>query len=474
MISHIHHQKISSVVTIGLLILLTGILYQCEQEEFITNGEAGVHFSTDTVHFDTIFSDIGSTTQLFKIYNPHDQKIKLSSIYLAKGKQSNYRLNIDGIQSNQVDDLVLPAHDSIFIFVEVTIDPGQDQMLEKDSIIVSTNNQTQNVKLVSYGQDVHLIHHYELRTDSTFPTDKPFLVTNHLIVDTNQVLKLDSGTKIYCGKEAQITIEGTLQTRGTYDHPVIFTGSRLDESYEDIPSQWGGIYITNSSQNTSLQYTNIRNGVIGLKVGSRRPANHDTAHPAIKLENCIIKNMSYAGIQANNANIQAGNLVVANCGHYATELLAGGRYRFYHTTIANFYNYANRNEPSVYFTNGSPFTEDLSGPLSLHFYNSIIYGYNQNEIEPNQQENNVAFAYLFDHCLVKASQPLDTAHFVEPLINVDPDFVSIEDDDFMLESSSEAIDQGNMAHTSLYYTDFTGTGRNADAGPDLGAYEFTD
>ncbi len=457
----------------GLLLL---IIVSCTKEEIMEKNGKGLMFSTDTVHFDTIFSSIGSITRQFKVFNPLKQDINISTIYLAGGKSSDFRLNINGIQSHQVNNIALREKDSMYIFVEVTIDPDRNEMLEKDSIVFITNNKIQDIKLIAYGQDVYLIDHYELRNDSLMPADKPFLIRHSFTVDTGIVMQLDSGAKFYFNRNAQLNIEGTLHSSGAPGNPVIFTGSRLDEDYENIPGQWGGVYFTNSSKDNQLQYTEIRNGVLGLRIGDYEHPDNDTANPKIHLHNCMIKNMTYAGISACNAKITSANLVVANCGTYAVHLWNGGAYTFYHTTIANYYQFSLRNEPSVLITNKVPFgNQHISDDMKVLFYNSIVHGYNQSEIEIGETDESRALYYVFDHCLLKANEDkldLDnTAHFIDPIINENPDFVSVEDQDFQLDSISIAIDKGDYQSAQQYPADYLKNNRLLDGEPDLGAYE---
>ena len=118
-----------------VIIIFISILWSCQEDEYLTSSSAKLAFSTDTVMFDTVFTGIGSATQRFKVYNRHDQPIKVSSIELAKGNASHYAINVDGISANSVDDIQIEANDSIFIFVEVNIDPSTDDIIEKDSIL---------------------------------------------------------------------------------------------------------------------------------------------------------------------------------------------------------------------------------------------------------------------------------------------------------------------------------------------------
>ena len=111
--------------------------------------DAQLMFSADTVMFDTIFTTIGSTTQHFTVHNPYSENILISRIKLAGGDMSNFRLNINGEEVNEQYEVEVPAHDSIYIFVEVTINPlnSNSPLVVEDSIRFITNGNQQYVKL---------------------------------------------------------------------------------------------------------------------------------------------------------------------------------------------------------------------------------------------------------------------------------------------------------------------------------------
>ena len=142
-----------------IVILSLGYLFSCDDEKYLSSTDVKLRFSVDTVMFDTVFTTIGSTTQHLKVYNPYDQKVLISSIKLAKSKSSSFRLNINGVSSDEVQNLELAPFDSLYIFVEVTVDPsGQNlPLVVKDSIEFVTNSNRQDVDLVAWGQDFKLV-----------------------------------------------------------------------------------------------------------------------------------------------------------------------------------------------------------------------------------------------------------------------------------------------------------------------------
>ena len=83
--------------------------------------------------------------------------MKVSSIRLATGDQSMFRLNVDGLPGRSFSDVEIGADDSIFIFVEVTVDPNNQNtpLVVTDSILFETNGNLQDIDLVAWGQDAY-------------------------------------------------------------------------------------------------------------------------------------------------------------------------------------------------------------------------------------------------------------------------------------------------------------------------------
>ena len=461
-----------------LLLLVTGIFfYSCNKEHFITSPDVQLGFSTDTLFFDTIFTTIGSTTRSFTVHNPYNKPLKIESVRLGKGLDSPFRLNVDGVPGNEVHDLEIQGHDSMYVFVEVTIDPLGNSMplLIQDSVVFLVNNREQDVDLVAWGQDVHLIDG-EIIKAQTWENDKPYLIIHSMMVDTGQTLLIKPGVRIYSHFNSTIYISGTLIVKGTLDEPVIFTGDRLEKMYEDIPGQWSGIYFLNGSKHNEIENATIRNGIYGVHLGNFY--SHDS-FPDLHISNTIIQHMNFAGISSVGARIRAENCVIADCGFYGLSLTTGGDYRFIHCTVANYWDWSNRTGISLLLTNyynlndTALFTGDL---VRADFENMIIYGNQESEVALSSISKEVGFRYYFDHCLLKVKNPEenpDTA-FHNVFFNMDPGFVSTDDYDFQLDSLAFARDKGDLQIAMAVPLDILGHDRTADGHPDLGAYERID
>jgi hypothetical protein len=471
------------ILQILLVVSIFFSLNSCEDEGYMTSSDAQLGFSTDTVMFDTIFTTIGSTTQHFKVYNPYNENVLISRIRVSGGDFSNFRLNINGEVTNEAYEVEVPANDSIFIFVEVTIDPnGQNlPMVVQDSIEFTTNANLKNIKLVAYGQDFKLIKGQNIKT-TTWTSEKPYLVYGYAQVDSSATLTIEPGTRIYFHKRAGLFVKGNIIAEGSYESPIMFLSDRLEDSYKNIPDQWDGVILVSGSHDNIFNYVTIKNANIGLQAGT---IEHE-GYASLELNNSRIENMAYSGLFALKSKISGYNNLIANCGFYAVALLAGGEYEFYHTTIANFWgNYSSRSRstPSVIISNFLPVkksdgtTVTYAGDLEKAFFgNSIIFGSNEKEIELGNNEENV-FNYYFDHCIVQVPDSVDLSdknYYKNVWKGVDhnPKFVDPFDDyDYSLDTLSAAKDIGNIVFAKMFQRDIMNKSRLADDGPDLGAFE---
>ena len=430
--------------------------------------------------FDTVFTTIGSSTQHLKVYNPYNQKVLISSIKLAKGKISNFRLNINGVSSNEVKNMEVAPFDSLYIFVEVTVDPsGQNlPLVVKDSIEFVTNANRQDVDLVAWGQDFKLVKK-EILKSTTWTSEKPYLVYNYAYVDSNATLTINPGTKVYFHKDAGLFVKGKVIAKGTVENPIRFQSDRLESVYDNVPDQWNGILLYSGSVNNEFSNVEIKNANIGLQVGNIE----DKGSAKVKLNNVKIQNMAYAGIFAMKSDIEAANCLITNCGFYAVALLISGSYEFNHSTIANYwggYGFKARSTPAVFISNILNISKDkpdyIGNIEKASFGNCIITGNATDRNELNLRKSSEGVCnYMFDRCILQVADTFKTAstdHFVNILKGVDPKFVDpYKKFNFELDTLSKAKDVANRTISKFYPTDLKGRDRFLDNGPDIGAME---
>jgi len=143
-----------------VLALLSCLVFwsSCRNDFESVASTGNLEFSRDTVYLDTVFTNIGSSTYNLKVYNRSNEDINIPTIRLEQGESSNYRLNVDGIPGKTFENIQILAKDSIFIFIETTIDitnfPNPDNaFLYTDKIQFDSGGNQQNVDLVTLIQD---------------------------------------------------------------------------------------------------------------------------------------------------------------------------------------------------------------------------------------------------------------------------------------------------------------------------------
>jgi hypothetical protein len=458
---------------IDLILIITLAFVACEKDEYITSSDSKLVFSQDTILFDTIFTTIGSITKQFTVKNPYDKSINISSIKLAGNSDSPYRLNIDGFSGNILNNIEIRKKDSIYIFVEITVDPSGSNLplIVQDSIVFSFNGTQQDVDLIAFGQDVHKYSNEIIGTE-TWISDKPYLIYDTLIVDFNNTLTIEPGAKIHFHKNSRLFVAGTIVANGTFESPIIFQGDRLEEDYDNVPGQWDGIYLISGSKDNIFNFTEIKNAIIGIQVDTLA----NMAKPTLQLTNSKIMNMSSVGIYAQGSTIYAYNNLIANCGQFAIALTIGGSYEFYHSTIANYWRYSTRTTPSVLLNNYYIDINNITQVRPIEkaiFSNCIIYGQKETELLIEKIDG-TTLNYSFNNTLLQVGSDFTIENpeaFTNVIFDTDPKFKDWENGDFGLDTLSVAKDIGDKDIGNLFPLDINQNNRTLDLGPDLGAFE---
>src|SRR5215831_4680520 len=286
----------------GALILISFIvLLGCKKESFITSPDARVTITADSLKYDTVFTTAGSVTQSFKIVNENDQKINISSVKLMGGNSSAYKINADGFVGPEINNLEIAANDSAYVFVSVVIDQNTNDLpfIVQDSIRISYNGRDRWVQLEAWGQNAHFFRNKEITSNETWTNDLPYVILGSLTIDTNKILTIDRGCKIYVHADAPVLVNGTLHVNGQKDSTdrVYFRGDRLDDPYKDFPASWPGVFFNSSSKDNSLNYAVLKNAY--QAIASQDPSLN--SNPKVSLNQCIIDNAYDAGIVTLNS-----------------------------------------------------------------------------------------------------------------------------------------------------------------------------
>lgn len=451
------------------------MFFSCKKDSFITSPDATLYTSTDTLSFDTVFTRVGSITQSFKIFNNNNQKLKISRVRLSGGSASPFKMNVDGTSSTEVDNVEINKNDSIYVFVQVNVNPSSPTLpfILGDSIEISFNGNTKWVQLQAYGQNAIFLKKQLITGNTTWNKTLPYVIIGGIQVDTNATLTIKAGTRIFLHADAPFLVDGTLLATGTKDEPVIFAGDRLDADYKYLPAGWPGIYFRNSSENNALVHTTIKNAYQGIVASGF--TNNSTAK--INLSQCIIDNIYDAGILAINSSIAADNCLISNCGSNI-NLQAGGDYRFINCTVASYgTNYFAHTQPVLqlfnYFPDAGPGPAQTFSMNAL-FQNCIFWGDGgtvDNEITIDKKGASV-FSATFNHVLYKVKEAINNATFISSIINEAPMFDSIDvsknifDFHFYEHPNSPAVNAGVTTNFPFDLDD-----KPRDSKPDIGCYE---
>lgn len=484
-------------LTILLLLissLILNLLPGCDglDEDYSTNPNHRLTFSVDTLSFDTVFTTIGSATKQFMVYNKNDQPLNIDLVMLADPTNTGFRVNVDGRKGDRFENVRISAKDSMYIFVEVTVDPtGRNQpLLINDSILFSINGIQQFVRLEAFGQDVNLIKGgYTLTRDTLLKADKPYLIYDSLLVAKDVTLEIEKGATFYMHDKANIISSGTIKANGTLEKPITFRGDRLDFILNDIlpydrtPSQWGGMYFRPESYGNEMDHVIIRNGKTGLIF--------DTASPdkrKLKISNSQITNMGEDLLNATNCHIEAVNSEFSNAGR-GVVVLTGGKYQFIHCTLVNYMTLITRElsgagvYPCLTLSNN---LDKVTFPLvEASFDNCMIDGNNnqgkdklKGEIQLSATDN-TTFNYHFNHCVIKTNGTNEEHFNKVTFVEKSPSFRQTGGEknkysfDFRPDSLiTTGVGKADLEISRLYPVDRYGVERLTGEGPDIGAYEF--
>lgn len=457
-------------------------------DEYSTSATDLLTFSADTVNLDTIISGVATNTYTFEVYNKNDKAIRLSSVYLEDGADSDFYVNVDGVylEGGTASDIEIGANDSIRVFLMANTETydSDDPVETVDRLVfVTEGGAVQGVTLIAYGQDVIPLDAVTLTADTTLSAQRPYLVTDSLVVAEGVTLTVSAGVRFYFHPDADLIVRGTLIANGEQGNTVMMRGDRLgymfsNQPYDRIPGQWGGVVFTSSSYGNQLIYCDIHSGDFGIRCDSS-----DISIDKLTLENSIVHNTSGDVLSLRASKVFVGNSQLTNAGGNCVTLM-GGDATFVHCTIGQFYAFSSDRGVALYYTNA-----DGNSRLPLEqaqFLNCVITGYSDDEIMAAQSSTNTedAFNYYFQNCLLDTPE-VESEQIVNCLWDSDDNEVCREDNfspafdlnqlifTFSLDSLSVAVNNADANISRTYYpADMNGQSRLVDDGPDIGCYEF--
>ena len=481
--------KITLAFLSSLILIFCSVgITSCNEDIFTTNPKNVLEFSKDTLAFDTVFTTLGSATSKILVYNRNNLALKISNITLAGGKVSPFKINVDGAlnANNQFENIEIRPHDSLYIFVQLTVDPNNSDapLFIEDSLVFRTNGVNQKVKLQAYGQDMEPLRNKYIRNDSTLTAKKPYLVYGYLAVDTAKTLTLQPGTRLYFHNKANLIVYGNLRAEGTAEKPILMRGDRLDKlkfekpfPYNNVAGQWDGVYLLWKGGNHVLRHVNMNSGYVGIYF-----SNNDRNNlPKLEISDCKIHNFLLYGLVVQNGNVLVTNSEISNSSSF-TVYLNGGKHTFLQSTLVNYFNNSNvelvnrDKNPAVMIMN-----LNRTAPMESVFKNCIITGSATNEFTLATRYID-AYRGTFEHCYIRKPDSLKLAQFTNIRWWQPKDSLLFKSNrydykkgtyfNFMPDSISPFRGKADPAVAAQFPLDLTGNNRMIGNKPDLGAYQW--
>ncbi len=474
-----------------------------------------IRFSSDTVYLDTIFTSIGSSTYNLRIYNQADHNIKIGSIRLGQGSDSQFRLNVDGMHGQDFNDVEILANDSMYVFIETTVDikdyaANAPEFLYNDQLLVDE----QTVELITLVKDAIFLYPERengfkemipLGTDEEgnafgiegfyledneliFTNERPYVIYGYAGVPSEKTVRFEAGARIHfhdnsgliAAESSSVHVLGEQSADAEMQEgEVIFEGDRLEPFFENIPGQWGAIWLTAGSTNHIFRHATIKNASVGILMDY----NDETENPTLVLEQTQIHNSSAVGLWAKTGHVRAVNSIFGNAGNASFFGNIGGSYEFTHCTFANYWNRSFRSTPAVILNDYVQIseTEDFIVPLEKAVFANCIIDGNQTVEFSVEQKGDQELSFSIDHTALRFSPADETIFenlyydfssstlYPKLILNKQTAFHQPSTNDFRISQESEVIGLGKSTHAASVPVDLNGVDRTNL--PDLGAYQ---
>lgn len=361
------------------MILMSAIFVACNEDAgFSSSPSLRLEFSSDTISFDTLFTDRVSPSAMFVVRNRNKNALRINDVRLASGGTSGFSVLVDGQYGSVMRDLEIRAKDSLFVVASVKLDKnGLDTPhLVKDSLLFTLESGVvQQVMLVAHGRDVVFMYGDSIMSDTTI-TAGHYVVYDSLFVAENAVLNIEKGATFYFHDNAYLKVKGTLNAKGDYAAPIVFRNDRTDNlfdylPYDRVPGKWGGVLIDSASNNNVIEHCDIHGAQFGVRV-----ERGDTTVQRLSILSSRLQNFTGHALELHAAHVNVANSLIANAEGNCVKIV-GGNVGFTHCTIANFYVWKQRDVALSLHNN-------LEGePVPLYgasFRNCIITGSKEDEI----------------------------------------------------------------------------------------------
>lgn len=470
------------------------MFYSCDEEEVISrNPNDQLGFSIDTLRFDTVFTERGSATRWFKVYNPNDETLIIDQVSIASG-DSRFRFNVDGFQGPVVSELEIAPNDSTYVFMEVLIDPDEplssSPFVIEDQIVFERLGSEQYVSLEAWGQNANYIPSVNQKNSIsliscnnqtiTFDDTRPYVFFGAVVLDSC-ALEIAAGTQIYMhggfgvtedfvfnGGLFVIGSQGRLTCNGSVDDPIVWQSDRIEDAFATQAGQWSGIRFSKNSKGNSINHTIIKHPIFGIELDSAAELSMNASQ---------ILHTSIYGVLGIEALLDATNCIIGDTDGSALRIVQGGTYHLDHCTL----DARGTEGQALNFTNyrcidlGNNCDVVQGGDLLLQVRNSILNASSNDAVVLDELED-VQMDYRIYSSLLKYDEIIEffpdfESHLDQcrKLDRIDLLFKDIAEGDYELDSLSVARD-----YCQPIGVEFDILNQLRDASPDAGAYERLD
>ena len=362
-----------------------------------------------------------------------DLPIKIQRITLKNAGSSVFRFNVDGLPAfnKELLDIEIGAKDSIYIFLEVTIQPNQPLSISpfviQDQVQFITNGNNQSVLLEAWGQNANYIpSRYsngrlallscDLQTE-TWDDPKPYVIYGVLFIDSC-TLRIPAGARVYVHgglvrtKNSvyddgiiYVLDHGKLLIEGNAQKPVTMASDRLETELKDEWGAWSGIRINTNSTGNRISYADIKSAYVGVYADSASD---------VTIRNSKIYNTASSGILGVHASVTVENCLTYNNGSHGIQFAYGGVYRVDYTTIASYENDKEGLSMNNLFLRDPERMLYSYYPLNAFITNCIITGSGSDELDLtdfNGGKEPKGFNTVFSNCYVKAKELLTDKNY---------------------------------------------------------------
>ncbi len=462
----------------SLLFSIFILFCSCHNNKYYEGTKPILEFSSDTLTFDTVFTSVGSITRYIKVKNTSKKKVLLDRIQLMHQPGHQFVININGNATSILEDIEIPAKDSIYIFAKATIDPNDvnSPFIVLDEIQYLYGSISQSSYLRAWGQDAYFHYGEIIEGDSIWHADKPHVVVSNknfygVGIESFGSLTIASGCNIFFSEGSAIFSDGPIVV-GTPDctDSVNMQSNRIEDlpngfEYENVPGLWFGIIIRNNAS-LNMYNTSIKNSsyaIMGRWIGDSFSDFQITNQPKIVLDKVRIKYTSNNALLCLKTELSASNCLFYKNGSNVS-IGMGGEYTFDNCTF-----YTTSEAECIQLSNfASTSSQGGYGDLAkANFTNCIIYGNKSEELSLNN-EPSLDFNYSFKNCLIKTELDSLNSNFSNCILNENPEFINSSADNFSLASNSPCIESG---YNNMLTEDINCNIRNSSL-IDIGAFAY--